>query len=248
MFPILHIGPISFQTPGLILIIGLWIAISLSEKLHQKQGFAFEPIQQIIFFSLIFGLVFARLFYVFSYPKYFIQSPISIISLKPDLLDPWGAMIGIALVILWHIRRFKLNLASTLDSLSITLSIFLIFLSLADWAAGGQIGVPTHLPLGVYFQGAYRHPIQLYQILATILISILLLKVFLKKGKGKPARVATLFIFLVSTAQFVISGFILNQNTFIAGIRISQLFYFIIGLFSLYYLLDFPIPKRVTDG
>lgn len=248
MFPILHIGLISIQTPGLILIIGLWIAISLSEKLHEKQGIAFEPIQQIIFYSLIFGIGIARLFYVFTYPKYFFQSPINIISLNPSLLDPWGAIIGIALVILWYVRRLKLNPASTFDSLSITLSIFLIFISLADWAAGGQIGVPTRPPFGMYFQGEYRHPVQLYQILSSTLITLLLLKIFMKKGERKPAQLTTLFIFLVSTAQLVISGLILNQDTIIAGFRLSQLFYFIIGVVSLYYLLNSPGTKRVTNG
>lgn len=248
MFPILHIGPISIQTPGLTLILGLWFAISFSEKVHQKQGISFERIQQIFFYSVIFGIVFARLFYVFAYFKYFFQSPINIVSLNPSLLDPWGAMIGIAMVIVWHVRKYKLNLAGTFDSLAITISPFLIFMSLADWAAGGQIGVPTDLPFGIYYQGAYRHPIQLYQILTFMLINLLLLKVFMDKGERKPGRVSILLLFLVSTTQFVISGFILNQNTIIVGFRISQLFYFIIGLISLYYLINFPATKRVTDG
>jgi len=95
MFPILHIGPLSIQTPGLILIIGLWISLSISETLHQKMKIPFDPYQQIVFWSLIVGIGFARLFYILTYPKYFLQSPLNILSLNPGLLDPWGALIGI---------------------------------------------------------------------------------------------------------------------------------------------------------
>ena len=36
MFPILHLGPLAVQVPGLILLIGLWVGLSLSEKEAQR--------------------------------------------------------------------------------------------------------------------------------------------------------------------------------------------------------------------
>ncbi len=248
MFPILHIGPLSIQTPGLILIIGLWISLSISETLHQKMKIPFDPYQQIVFWSLIVGIGFARLFYILTYPKYFLQSPLNILSLNPGLLDPWGALIGITLVLFWIIRKFKLSPASAFDSLAVTISIFIPFIILADWAAGGQIGLPTQLPWGINFQGNARHPIQLYQILIFSIITSFTVKWFMNRNETKAGLLTLRVIFLCSTAQLVISGFILNQSTISNGVRLSQLFYFIIGLTSLYFLLYYPSKKLETNG
>ena len=38
MFPILQIGPLAIQVPGLVIIAGLWFGLTLSEHRAKKHG------------------------------------------------------------------------------------------------------------------------------------------------------------------------------------------------------------------
>ena len=61
MLPTLQIGPLAIQTPGLILLIGIWFALDLADRqapLFEQNG---NRIFTLLIFILAGGLVGARL-------------------------------------------------------------------------------------------------------------------------------------------------------------------------------------------
>lgn len=163
MLPILQVGPFALQTPGLILIIGLWIGLSVAERFADRFGIPSERIYNLTFIMLIAGIVGARLSVAVQFPAAFIENPISLVSLNPALLDPAGGL-GIAMIAgLIYINRNGLMITSALDALTPALGILAIALSLSNLAAGTAFGSPTDMPWGILLWEEVRHPTQIYQ-------------------------------------------------------------------------------------
>ena len=92
MLPVLNIGPLALQTPGLVMLIGLWLGLSLAEKFSAKRGVSPNLLYNLAFVTLVAGVIGARLAYLVRYPEAFANSPLSLISLNPGLLDPVGGL------------------------------------------------------------------------------------------------------------------------------------------------------------
>ena len=163
MFPILQIGPLAIQTPGLIILIGLWIGLGFSErnaKFHNENP---DQIYSLVFIALAGAVLAARLGYVIMFPRIFFQNPTSLFSLNLGLFDLWSGSLGGVIVALLYGKRKKLPFWKTLDILSPGTAVVLIAISLANLAAGTGYGRSTNVPWAIYTWGEYRHPSQLYE-------------------------------------------------------------------------------------
>ncbi len=173
MFPILHIGPLSFQSYGFLLLLGLWLGLTLSEKLATRTAPAFptRQIGNLILIALLAGLIGARLTYVFRNPQAFVQTPLQALLPTPSALDPEGGLLFAALALLIARQRKALPFWAMLDVLTPLFLTILIVLPIANLAEGNTYGRPTTLPWGIYLWGTYRHPVQLYETIAALLIA-----------------------------------------------------------------------------
>jgi phosphatidylglycerol:prolipoprotein diacylglycerol transferase len=166
MLPILQIGPLAIQLPGLLLVFGLWLGLSLAEKYSHHHSVAPNQVYTITFTTLVAAVLSARLVYVIRNISAFAHSPGGIISLNLDLLDPWGAILGAGLVSGYFIRRYKLNPWSLCDALAPILAVLMIAIHLSNLASGNGFGAPTSLPWAIYLFGEWRHPAQIYELIA----------------------------------------------------------------------------------
>ncbi len=64
MHPILKVGPAAVQLPGLILLMGFWLSLSLAERRAKALGLPEERVFNAGMLALLTGLVGARLGYV----------------------------------------------------------------------------------------------------------------------------------------------------------------------------------------
>ena len=165
MLPVLQIGPIAVQVPGLVLLLGLWTGLNLAERYTKPRGVEPNLLYNLVFIALIAGIIGARLAYIVRYPQAFAQSPTSLFSLNPGLLDPiGGAAIGIIAGIIYGQRK-KLPLLPTLDSLTPLLAVMALANGLAHLASGAAFGYESQLPWAFDLWGARRHPTQIYEII-----------------------------------------------------------------------------------
>ncbi|HWQ84308.1 MAG TPA: prolipoprotein diacylglyceryl transferase family protein [Anaerolineales bacterium] len=170
MLPILQIGPLAIQTPGLILLLGLWLALTISERAAARNGLDASQLYNLVLIALVAGLMGARLGYVLRYPQAFAESPASILSLNPGLLELWGGAAGAVLAALIYGQRKGLPAWPTLDALAPGMAVLGVALGFSHLASGAAFGAPTSLPWGIELWGAARHPSQVYEIIAAALI------------------------------------------------------------------------------
>ncbi len=140
MLPILQIGPLALQTPGLILLIGLWIGLSLAERFAAQQNVDANHLYNLTLIALLAGILGSRVAFAARFPEAFLANPASLISLNPGLLDPLGGLVIGALAATIYGQRVKLPLLQTLDALTPTLATLGISLGLAHLAAGTAFG------------------------------------------------------------------------------------------------------------
>jgi phosphatidylglycerol---prolipoprotein diacylglyceryl transferase len=80
-----------------------------------------------------------------------------------------GALIGLVAAGLYGARR-HLPLRVTLDALAPGMACMAVALAVAHLASGDAFGAPTGLPWHVYLWGEYRHPSQIYELIAALAV------------------------------------------------------------------------------
>ncbi len=222
MLPILQIGPLALQTPGLMYLLGLWFGLSLAEKFAPKRGISPDTLNNLVFTGLIAGIAGARLGYVIQYPEAFLASPLSLFSPNPGLLDPFSGFAAALIAALVYGAHKKLEIWHTLDALTPFFAVFMIGAALANAASGAAFGMETSLPWGIELWGATRHPTQFYELGGAILILLVLGPRF----KDTPTPAGTIFLTflaLTSAARLFFEAFRGDSALILGGIRTIQI-------------------------
>jgi phosphatidylglycerol:prolipoprotein diacylglycerol transferase len=154
----------------ILLAIAAWIGISLAEKRANRHNLSNEDLNNITFYGIIALVIGGRLSFVLQNISAFIKSPLGIISINPDLFDAFGGIVTAVIIALIYGQRKGLKLWSTLDALTPFFAVIAIGLGLSHLAAGTFFGKETTLPIGIDLWNATRHPAQIYETIAALLI------------------------------------------------------------------------------
>lgn len=222
MLPVLQVGPAAIQMEGLILLLGLWIGLTLSEKFCIRRGITSTQLYNLVFFMMIGGVIGARFSYLLRYPDAFTRNPISIFSLNPGLLDIWGGILAAILVGLVYTQRKQIPILSVLDALTPLLAVLMIAVPLSNLASGEAYGKPTTIPWSIYLWGIHRHPTQIYEALAAMLILILFWPARWSFDKKQPGEYFFSFISLTAATALFLEFFRGDSLIFLGGIRSKQ--------------------------
>ncbi len=242
MLPVLQVGPLAIQTPGLMYLLGLWLGLSLAEKHAPAHGLSADQLYTLVFTALVAGLVGARLAYALQYPDAFSGTPISLVSLNAGLLDPFGGLATALLAALIYGQRKKLAFWPTLDALAPVLGVFMIGVALAHIASGEAFGAVANVPWSINLWGAHRHPSQFYELGASALTLFILWK-----WMQTESRAGTLFVrFIALTAgwRLFLEAFRGDSTLLVWGVREAQViawFVLAVALILLEWLRSQPI-------
>lgn len=170
MLPILNIGPLAIQTPGLILLLGVWIGLNAAERQAIRLKIDPNLIYNLSMLMIGAGILGARLGYAALHPQAFASDWISLVSLNPGLLDAWsGLAVGLISGLIFIYRK-GLGGLSILDVYTPALAVMAVAAACANLASGNGFGAPTELPWALELWGARRHPTQIYEMVAGLII------------------------------------------------------------------------------
>ncbi len=231
MYPILQIGPLAIQLPGLLLLAGLWIGAQLAER--ETTRYKLDPglISNMIFIALAAGIIGARLGYAFRYLDLYLSEPLNFLALNPNTLSTMdGVAVGLIAAIIYAQRK-GLSLLPTMDALTLGAAVFAIFVALAHLSSGDAFGAPTTVPWAVELWGADRHPTQIYELLFTVGVMLVILQ--MRKTKFFSGFTFTLFIALSSISRLVLEDFRGDSLIIFGSIRGAQLISFAVMICAL---------------
>ena len=154
MYPELFEIPFTHLTVksyGLMMVIGFLTAVSIIRRLSRRITPNPQLITNAALYSLIAGVVGARLFYVVHYLDKFRENPPSVFAFWQGGLELLGGVLLAITVIILYMRYHKLPIRRYLDILAIGLMAALAFGRIGCFLNGCCFGKPTQVPWAVRF-------------------------------------------------------------------------------------------------
>jgi prolipoprotein diacylglyceryltransferase len=221
MFPILQVGPLAVQLPGLFLLVGVWVGSAIVEREAPKRGLSGAALSSLVFYSLVAGLLGARLGYALRYWTVYVEDPLGLFSLNPKTLSAAEGFAAALLTALVQARLRRLPLWPTLDAFAPALAAFTVFAGLADISSGDAFGAPTSLPWAVQLWGTPRHPSQVY----TVLLAIALFLVVRRLSRWPPFSgfVFLTWLALAAASRLFLEAFRGDSLIVLGSFRSAQL-------------------------
>jgi phosphatidylglycerol:prolipoprotein diacylglycerol transferase len=204
----------------ILLILATWIGINLAEKHTERHGISKDDLNNITYYGLIAFIIGGRLAFVLQNLPAFIKSPLGIISVNPDIFDPLGAMAAAILTAVIYGQRKKLQLWNTLDALTPYFGILSIGLGLSHLAAGTAFGLETEAAWGINLWNATRHPTQIYETAASLLIFGL---IWFQKQSPRPGLLFLTYAALTAASQLFMQAFRGDSTIIFSGLRQGQI-------------------------
>lgn len=217
MFPVIHLGPLSIQARGLILLAAFWLAAEAAERGAKRLGLRGDVVYSLAFIAAVAGLMGARVGYVIEHWSAYQSDPGAIVALNFNTLSPLAGVMTGMLAAYWYARRKGVANRRLLDALTPGFIVVAGGLALADLASGDAYGSPSSLPWAIELWSAARHPTQIYQLLAVIVIGVIVLK----SDWAFDGAWCGLFMALYAASRLFIEGFRGDSET-IGGLRTVQ--------------------------
>jgi phosphatidylglycerol---prolipoprotein diacylglyceryl transferase len=174
-----------FRWYGVLFALGIVFGYQLVKRVFILEGLGEQKAEYLLYFTVAGTIVGARLGHVFFYDwAYYSQNLAEIPQIWQGGLASHGGGVGIILFV-WICSRFilKKSLLFTLDRLTLAVSTGSIFIRLGNLMNHEIIGTPTDLPWAFIFKledNIPRHPAQLYESLAFMMILATMLYMYYK--------------------------------------------------------------------
>ncbi len=232
MYPILlSLGPLKIYSFGLFLLLAMVVGAFVIWREGRRENLDEEKLIDLLLFEAAFGLLGARIYYLITHFSDFGFSPFRwlLFSHFPGL-SFWGALLAGVVGAFIFARRNGWSFWQVGNILVLGVTLGQAIGSIGAFLSGSAYGIVTALPWGVPMIGLLgrRHPVQLYDFLATLLIFVALLKF-------KNQRFLIYFL-LFGLSQFFLE-FLRGDSVYFFGWRVTQvisLFFIIISGALLY--------------
>ena len=253
-----YIGPIKIYFYGIIIMMGVLIAIWISlreARWHQQNS---ELIWDMVPWLLVGGLVGARLWHVLTPSQslgigveYYLNNPLEILNTRKGGLGIPGAVIGGALSLWIFSIRNKMQFWLWTDIMAPGLALAQAIGRWGNFVNQELYGPPSNLPWAIYIEPAHRlpayadyatfHPMFLYESLWNLFNFFLLLWVSRKyKQELDPGEIFILYLIIYPLGRSILE-FIRVDSSLVGGININQL---IMGLVALVSCIIFILKRN----
>jgi phosphatidylglycerol---prolipoprotein diacylglyceryl transferase len=210
-------------------VVGITIGLLVAWPYARAKGIDGNRLFTIVIWSVIAGLIGARLYYV-------IQQPIG-----PYLAEPWrvfaaweggmafyGAIFGVVVVFLIAGWRMKFSILPLMDVAALFAVVGQFFGRIGNFINGDVIGYATSLPWGVVYahpnsfaprHDVAYHPAAVYEALSNIILFVIL---WTLRKKLKPGVLFFIYILGYSLSQIIVFTWRDNDVIF-WGLKQAQL-------------------------
>ena len=216
MFPILfRIGGFTVTSYGVMLVVAFIGAGLVVGREFKRRGWDPAAGQDVVLAAMLGGLVGSKLYWAFSQWELLKYDPVGILFSRGGFTF-YGGLIGgiICVIALLRIRKFPLGEAVNAAALGVPVGYMLG--RMGCFLVGDDYGRPTDLPWGIAFPKGSPptttpvHPTQLYEILMTLPIFVLLW--WQAKRDPPPWFLFSEFLVLAGIERFIVEFWRVNPK------------------------------------
>ncbi|GEK89945.1 phosphatidylglycerol:prolipoprotein diacylglycerol transferase [Alkalibacterium putridalgicola] len=259
-----RLGPLEVAWYGIIIVIGMFLAIWLSMREANKQGIGEDFIIDLAFWLIPMGLIGARIYYVlFELPTY-LADPLSVFYIWEGGIAIYGGLILGFITMYWYSRKNDVPVWLLVDILA---PHVMIAQAIGRWGnfvnqeAHGEavsrqflegLQLPDFIIEQMNIKGTYYHPTFLYESVWNIVGFILLMLLRAKDRLLLRGEVFLGYLAWYGLGRFFIEG-MRTDSLYIGAFRVSQLLSLLllvssIGLIIYRRFYVYPRPPYYSEG
>ena len=242
------LGPIQIYWYSIFIFIGLLVASILIFKEARRRNIDEDFLVNLIFNTIIIGLIGARLYYVIFNLLYYIANPIEIFAIWNGGLAIHGGIFAALIFIIIYCKKHEVNCLQILDIMVVGL---IIGQAIGRWGnffngeAYGQITsleelkeqqIPMFIINGMYILGEYRQPTFFYE--STWCLSGFLAMLIIRKYKYlKRGQLTGFYLFWYGFGRFLIES-MRTDALMLGSLKMAQIVsivFVIVGIILFFY-------------
>jgi phosphatidylglycerol---prolipoprotein diacylglyceryl transferase len=225
---IFTIGEWSVRWYGLLFALGFVAGIYIVTKMFKRENVNPDLVDSLFLFVVIGTVIGARLGHVFFYDwAYYKDHPGEIIKIWHGGLASHGGAIGIiAMLWFWSKKYSKKSILWAMDKVVVPTALAGVFIRTGNLINSEIYGNATSLPWAFTFireDNIPRHPTQIYEALAYLLVFGFLVYLYLKTDiRFKEGKLFGWFMMLVFGFRFFIEFLKVDQSAFEANMTLNM--------------------------
>lgn len=260
----IKIGPLTVAWYGIIIVVGMMLAIYLTTKEADKRDVSEDFIIDTAFWTIPIGIIGARLYYVLFELNVYLNDPIRIFYIWEGGLAIYGGIIAGFLTFYYRSQKENVPILLLTD---IVTPYLLLAQGIGRWgnfvnqeAHGGEVTrqfleklmLPEFIIEGMNIGGTYYHPTFLYESVWSLIgVAVILLirnrEKLLLRGEATSA-----YLIWYGIGRLFIEG-MRTDSLYLGAFRVSQIVSVVIillgiGLIVYQRFYKFPKPQFYTDG
>lgn len=225
---IFSVGPVVVRWYGLLFASSFFFGFLIIRWIFRQENKPEKDLDELLFYMVIGTIIGARLGHCIFYdPVYYFSKPVRILKIWEGGLASHGAAAAVFIALYLYARKKPdQTYLWVLDRVAIAVPLGGALIRLGNLFNSEIIGKPATVEWAFIFSRIDmipRHPTQLYESFAYLLIFIMLINIYLaNRDKTAPGLLISTFMVSVFTVRFFIEFLKENQSDFEAAMPINM--------------------------
>ncbi|CAG7590310.1 Phosphatidylglycerol--prolipoprotein diacylglyceryl transferase [Peptoniphilus tyrrelliae] len=210
---------------GILIALGVFLAIfftgKMAERKNYRNGLYKDISTDVSLFSVLIGVLGARLYYVIFEWEYYSQHLNEIFAIRNGGLAIYGGIIAGGITVYIFCRRKKVNFLTLADCVAPGLALAQAIGRWGNYINGEAHGGVTNVPWAILVDGERVHPTFFYESIVNFSI-FLFLYFYLSKRQKFEGQLISIYMIVYGIARFFIEG-MRTDSLYIGAFRVSQI-------------------------
>ena len=202
-------GAIQLRWYGVLFVGSFFLGLMLLQWIYKREGRDPAVLDSLLIYIMVGAVVGARLMHCFAYePDFYLSHPLEILKVWKGGLASHGGLLGVLIALWLFARKYRESYLWLLSRVAIPGALTAAFIRIGNFFNSEILGKPSDLPWAIVFERVDmvpRHPVQLYEAGAYLLLLLILVTVYRKVTPAFATRIIPgIFLTYMFTVRFLL--------------------------------------------